>query len=86
VKVKAKEEVDLVKSQRKVQCKMSKLIFNLTCTMIETLKTSVPEVKENVAWKVSVILSLNATTWPIPITKVPTITLGAASAFTVREF
>jgi len=32
--------------------------------MIETLKTSVPKVKENVARKVSV--SLNATTWLIP--------------------
>jgi len=34
--------------------------------MIETLKTNVPKVKENVAWKVSVSLSLNTTTWPIP--------------------
>ena len=34
--------------------------------MIETLKTNVPKVKENVVWKVSVSLSLNATTWPIP--------------------
>jgi len=53
--------------------------------MIETLKTSVPKVKENVAWKVSVSVPLNATTWPY-LTEVPTITFWAGSAFTAREF
>ena len=78
MKVKAKEKsTDLVKSQRKVQWKWVNYFQFALHYDGNFEKTSVSKVKEYVAWKVSVSLSVQSNV---------AISFGAGSAFTTREF